>query len=152
MTDSTTTTVSFEVAHDVEIDAPAQKVLDYVSNPQSWPEWMPATHEILSDDRPLMAGERFSERWATRQGEVALEWEVTDRVEPTLWEATTATTFTGPIVARYEVTDLGEGRCRYVRRIVNPARPKAPTAEMVDRMNAEAEICLANIKAATEAS
>ena len=28
--------VPFEMAHDVLIDAPAQLVLDYVSNPQSW--------------------------------------------------------------------------------------------------------------------
>ena len=31
--------VPFEMAHDVLIDAPAQLVLDYVSNPQSWKEW-----------------------------------------------------------------------------------------------------------------
>ena len=75
--------IMFERAHDIEIDAPAAAVLDYVSNPLSWPEWMPATHEILSDDRPLQAGEGFSERWATRQGEVGLEWRVTERIQPT---------------------------------------------------------------------
>ena len=39
--------VPFEMAHDVLIDAPAQLVLDYVSNPQSWKEWcrpMPPRH------------------------------------------------------------------------------------------------------------
>jgi hypothetical protein len=142
--------VRFERAHDIEIDAPAQAVLDYVSNPQSWPEWMPATHEINSDDRPLQAGEGFSERWATRKGEVGLQWRVTERVDPTLWVAETDTPFTGPIVARYEITELGPGRCRYNRRILNPARPKAPTEEMVERIDSEAAICLTNIKANVE--
>lgn len=143
-------TSSFEQSAHVVIEAPAQTVLDYVSNPQSWHEWMPATHEIDSDDRPLLAGETFTERWGTRRGEVGLEWRVTERVDPTLWQAETETPFTGPIVARYEVEAIGPNRCRYVRRIINPARPKAPTPEMVERMEAEAEVCLANIKRFTE--
>lgn len=143
-------TVAFERFHDIEIDAPALAVLDYVSNPQSWPEWMPATHEILSDDRPLQAGETFSERWATRKGEVGLEWTVSERIDPTLWVAETHTPFTGPIIARYEVTELGPDRCRYLRRIVNPARPKAPTDQMVQRIDDEAAVCLANIKSRVE--
>jgi quercetin dioxygenase-like cupin family protein len=145
------TTVRFERAHDIVIEAPALAVLDYVSNPRTWPEWMPATHEIVSDDRPLRAGESFDERWATRQGEVGLAWRVTARTDPSLWVAETETTFTGPIVARYEITELGDDRCRYVRRIVNPDRPKAPTDDMIARIDAEAEICLANIKANVEA-
>ncbi|MCP5029268.1 MAG: SRPBCC family protein [Actinomycetia bacterium] len=150
MTETEAAPTPFERAHDIEIGAPAATVLDYVSNPLSWPEWMPATHEILSDDRPLQAGEGFSERWATRKGEVGLEWRVTERIQPTLWVAETDTPFTGPIVARYEIDELGPDRCRYTRRIVNPARPKAPTDEMVERMDAEASICLANIKRVVE--
>jgi hypothetical protein len=144
------TTVHFERHHHIVIDAPAGVVLDYVSNPQSWPEWMPATHEITSPDRPLRAGETFAERWRTRTGEVDLAWRVTARTDPTLWVAETSTSFTGPIVARYEITELGPERCRYLRRIVNPARPKPPTDEMVARIDDEAQICLDNIKAACE--
>ncbi|MDH4145010.1 MAG: SRPBCC family protein [Acidimicrobiia bacterium] len=145
-----TNTVPFERSHDVVIGAPPEAVLDYVSNPQSWPEWMPATHEILSDDRPLRAGETFSEQWATRQGAVALAWRVTERVDGAVWVAETETPFTGPIVARYTVEPV-DGGCRYTRAIVNPARPKAPTPEMIERMDAEAAQCLANIKANVEA-
>ena len=144
-------TVSVELAPSIEIGAPARVVLDYVSNPQSWPQWMPATHEIASDDRPMLAGETFAERWATRQGEVGLAWRVTERIEGVRWVAETETPFTGPIVCRYEVEALGPDRCRYTRRILNPARPKAPTEEMVQRMRSEADVCLANIKRNTEA-
>ena len=142
----------FELATEIVIDAPPAAVLDYVSNPQSWREWMPATHEIDCPDRPLLAGETFTEQWGTRQGEVQLDWRVTARTDGELWVAETTTPFTGPIVARYEVSAVGPGQCRYVRRIVNPERPKAPTAEMVQRMRDEAEVCLANIKRNVEAA
>lgn len=145
------TTMSFARSHDVLIGAPATVVLDYVSNPQSWPEWMPATHHIDSPDRPLLAGERFEEKWHTRQGEVHLDWLVTERRHGEVWVAETTTPFTGPIVARYTVASVGEG-CRYTRRVENPARPKAPTDAMVERMDAEAALCLANIKRRCEAA
>ena len=46
-----------------------------------------------------------------------------------------------------EATERG---CRYTRTIGNPQRPKAPTADMVQRMHDEAAVCLANIKAGVE--
>ena len=52
---------------------------------------MPATHDMDCPDRPLLAGETFSEKWVTRKGEVGLEWEVTERADPTLWCAATHT-------------------------------------------------------------
>lgn len=143
---------AFELSHDIEIEAPPAAVLDYVSNPQTWPEWMPATHHIDSPDRPMQAGEAFFEKWATRQGEVQLDWRVVDRVDPGAtgrWEAHTTTAFTGPIVCVYTVEATERG-CRYTRTIGNPQRPKAPTAEMVQRMHDEAAVCLANIKAGVE--
>ncbi|MCP3990039.1 MAG: SRPBCC family protein [Actinomycetia bacterium] len=145
-------TTPFEQSADIVIDAPAQRVLDYVSNPQSWCEWMPATHEISSENRPLLAGETFTERWVTRKGEVGLSWRVNLRIDPSLWEAETETPFTGPVIARYEVEELGPDRCRYTRRVINPARPKPPTTEMIQRMEDEAEICLANIKRQLEST
>jgi len=33
--------------HDTLIDAPPEAVFDYVCNPHSWPEWLPASHKIL---------------------------------------------------------------------------------------------------------
>lgn len=138
-------TVPFERSHHIDINAPAATVLDYVSNPKSWPQWMPATHHIDSPDRPMAQGEGFFEKWHTRQGEVQLDWRVALRVEAQCWEAHAHTEFTGPIVARYTVEAVGDG-CRYTRTISNPARPKAPTQDMLTRMDAEAAICLENIK------
>ncbi len=141
---------AFELSDHIDIEAPPAAVLDYVSNPNTWREWMPATHHIEAPDRPLAAGERFYEKWATRQGEVQLDWHVVARVDARRWEAHTATAFTGPIVCVYAVEPTTSG-CRYTRTIINPERPKAPTAEMVERMRDEAGICLANIKANVEA-
>ncbi len=143
-------TAPYERSHDIVIEAPPAAVLDYVSNPNTWREWMPATHHIEAADRPLQAGERFFEKWATRQAEVALEWTVVDRVDGQRWEAHTLTDFIGPIECVYAVVPVGTG-CRYIRTIRNPQRPKPPTAEMLERIDAEAQVCLDNIKRITEA-
>lgn len=139
----------FERSHDVVVEATPDEVLDYVSNPRTWPEWMPATHHIDCPDRPLQAGERFTERWGTSRGEVQLDWSVTEREDGRRWVAEADTTFLGRIVARY-TTEAVAGGTRYTRTIINPARPKAPSAEVVARVDAEAATCLANIKAAVE--
>ncbi len=139
----------FERSHDIVIAAAAGDILDYVSNPNSWPEWIAASHHIDSPDRPLAAGERFRERWRTRTGEVLLDWLVTERVHPRLWVAETHTEFIGPIVVRYEVEPITAG-CRYRRMLINPACPKAPTEDAIRRIDEEAAVCLQNIKRALE--
>jgi hypothetical protein len=98
----------------------------------------------------LTAGERFSERWHTRKGEVLLEWLVTERDHPRLWVAQTRADFIGVIVVRYEV-EPAVGGCRYRRTLINPARHKAPTADMIRRIDEEAAALLHNIKRAVEA-
>jgi hypothetical protein len=145
-----TLTHRFERSHDIIIDAPAAAILDYVSNPNSWPEWIAASHYIASPDRPLQKGEAFRERWATRTGEVLLEWVVSERDHPGLWEARTRADFIGDIIVRYEV-EAAPGGHRYRRTVINPARPKPPTDEMVRRVDEEAALCLQNIKRAVEA-
>ena len=142
-------TVSFERSHDILIDAPPGAVLDYVSNPKSWPAWIAASHHIESADRPLALGETFREKWHIRSGEVWLDWVVT-RAEPDrLWEVEAMTGFIGKIIVRYTCARLG-GRTKYTRTIINPSRPKLPTAEMIQRIDEEAGIALRNIKANVE--
>lgn len=143
--DTVGTLCRFERFHDILIQAAPAEVLDYVSNPNSWPEWIAASHQIESPDRPLQQGETFRERWATRTGEFILEWVVTVRQHPLLWEAQTSTPFTGVIVVRYEI-EPEDGACRYRRCVTNPARPKMPTGDMVERMDEEARVSLQNIK------
>lgn len=139
----------FERSHDIVIEADASAILDYVSNPNSWPEWIAASHEIVSPNRPLITGEKFRERWVTRTGEVQLEWQVTRFESGRLWEASTGTPFTGPIIVRYEIEPAAGGQ-RYRRRVINPARPKMPTDDMIRRMDEEADVCLKNIKTNVE--
>ena len=140
----------FERSHDILIAAPAGDILDYVSNPNSWPQWIAASHHIDSPDRPLVAGDIFHERWHTRTGEALLDWVVTERVHPRLWVAQTQTDFIGTIIVRYEVEPAAGGQ-RYRRTLINPARPKAPTTDMITRVDQEAAVSLANIKRAVEA-
>jgi polyketide cyclase/dehydrase/lipid transport protein len=140
----------FERSHSILVDAAPAEVLDYVANPNSWPEWIAASHQIDAPDRPLVKGERFRERWATRTGEVELNWLVSDNVPARFWVAEADTTFIGKIVARYDV-EVVDGRTRYTRTIRNPARPKPPTEDMVRRIDEEAAVCLQNIKRNVEA-
>lgn len=142
-------TVRFERAHDIVIDAPAGDILDYVSNPNSWPEWIAASHHIESPDRPLQEGETFFEKWHTRTGEVRLDWVVTDRNHPDRWTAETDTNFIGKIVVRYDIEAV-EGGNRFTRTVTNPVRPKPPTEDMVRRIDEEAALSLANIKTNVE--
>lgn len=144
------TTVRFERSHDILVDAPPAEVFGYVTNPHSWPEWISASHEIDSPDRPLVAGDTFREQWMTR-AMVTLDWVVLECDAPRRWVARTATPFTGPIVVQYTCEPVGGGT-RYTRTVRNPARPKAVTAEMLARIDAEAASALANIKANVEAT
>lgn len=137
--------VRFERAHQIVIDALPGAILDYVSNPNSWPEWIAASHHIESPDKPLQTGETFHERWHTRTGEVQLDWVVTERQDPVTWTAETNTSFIGKIVVRYDIEAV-EGGQRFTRTVINPARPKPPTAAMVQRIDEEGQVSLANIK------
>ena len=48
---NSTETFAFERSHNIVIDAPAKAVFDYVTNPQSWPEWLAASHHIDSENQ-----------------------------------------------------------------------------------------------------
>lgn len=140
--------IHFERSHHILIDAAPIEVFDYVSNPRSWPEWIAASHELSSPDRPLKKGETFSEQWMTREL-VTLEWLVLECDPPHRWVAQTGTPFTGPIVVQYTCEPVGNGT-RYTRTVTNPSRPKPVTAPMLERIDAEADTALANIKANVE--
>jgi hypothetical protein len=138
-------TRAFERSHSILIDATPAEVLDYVSNPNTWPEWIAASHEIEAPDRPLAKGETFRENWVTRTGPAALNWRVTDCRPAAYWIAEADTSFIGRIVCRYDVEAV-DGGTRYTRTIRNPARPKPPTDDMIRRIDEEAAVCLQNIK------
>ena len=141
--------VSFERSHDILIDAPPKAVFDYVTNPQSWPEWIKASHRIDSEDRPLTRGETFHETWRIRSGEVPMNWVVEACDSPKLWIVQAETAFMGPIVIQY-TCEAVDGGTRFTRTTRNPARPKPPTDDQLARMDAEAATALGNIKANVE--
>lgn len=145
MTASETETYRFERSTDVLIAASPSRVLDYVSNPNTWPEWLAASHKLESPDRPLVKGDTFREDWHTRSGPAVLEWTVTDSAPASHWVGETHASFTGPIIVRYDVVAEG-GQTRFTRTLINPARPKPMTEEMIARSDKEARIALDNIK------
>jgi predicted metal-dependent enzyme (double-stranded beta helix superfamily)/uncharacterized protein YndB with AHSA1/START domain len=141
-------TVAFERSHDIVVNAPAAAVFDYVTNPQSWPEWIDVSHRVDSADRPLERGETFSEQWFSRHA-VQLDWTVLESDWPRRWVAETHADFLGPIVVRYDF-EPAPGGSRFTRTVGNPARPKPPRAETLARIDAEAAAALGNIKGRVE--
>jgi len=138
----------FERSHSIEIAASQEAVLNYVSNPNTWPEWI-TTHRLESPDRPLVKGDTFREFWATRKGDATLDWKVIDSAPGAFWLGETFASFIGTIQVRYDVERTDEGT-RFTRTMINPNRPKPPTDEMIARMDAEATESLKKIKANVE--
>lgn len=136
--------LAFQRAHTVLIAAKPRDVFDYVTNPKSWPEWLPSSHHIDCDDRPMRFGDTFHEHWSTRTGPVHLDWLVIACEPPRLWIGLTQTPFMGPIVVQYDCVPQ-DGGTLFTRTMRNPARPKMPTSEMIVRMDEEAAFGLANI-------
>jgi uncharacterized protein YndB with AHSA1/START domain len=142
-------TFAFERSHSIVIEAPTKAVFDYVTNPQSWPEWLAASHHIDSENRPLDTGEVFGEKWHIRSGEVSLSWIVRACISPKLWIAQAETDFIGPIVIQYTCEET-DGRTTFTRTVRNPARPKPPTDDQLKRIDDDAAIGLKNIKTNVE--
>jgi uncharacterized protein YndB with AHSA1/START domain len=138
-------THSFQRSHSIVIAAPPERVFDYVTNPKSWPEWLPSSHHIDCENRPMGFGDTFHEHWSTRSGPVNLDWLVLAADRPMLWIGLTQTPFMGPIVVQYDFAKIDDGT-KFTRTLRNPARPKMPNDEMVARMDEEAELGLSNIK------
>lgn len=143
-------THAFQTHLSIIIAAPPAAVFDYVTNPKSWPQWLPSSHHIDCEDRPMGFGDTFHEHWSTRTGPVNLDWLVIACDRPRLWIGLTQTPFMGPIVVQYDCEAVAGG-AKFTRTLRNPARPKAPTAEMIARMNEEAKRGLDAIKANVEA-
>jgi len=140
-----TGTHAFERSHEILIDAKPGEILDYVTNPNSWPEWIMASHHIESPDRPLKTGDTFRELWHTKTGQAELNWKVTDFEAEKFWIGETHTDFIGVIIVRYDVERVGH-QTKFVRTLINPARPKPATDKMIAAIDAEAEASLKNIK------
>lgn len=147
--DATPRTHAFQRSHSIVIAATAERVFDYVTNPRSWPQWLPSSHQIDCEDRPMSFGDRFHEHWSTRTGPVSLDWLVLAADRPRLWIGLTQTSFLGPIVVQYDFAVVDRGTT-FTRTLRNPARRKLPTDEMIARTDQEAELGLRNIKRIVE--
>jgi uncharacterized protein YndB with AHSA1/START domain len=95
--------------NEVIIDAPIQKVYDYVSQPERWHEWHPAS---LSADtgtaKPLKKGDKFSEKIRIYGQETQMSYEVVIASPP--YEFKTA--FTSPLIdgtIHYKLEKQGDG-------------------------------------------
>jgi len=143
-------THAFQRSHSIVIATDPATVFDYVTNPRTWPEWLASSHELECDNRPMRFGDTFREHWSTRTAPVVLDWLVVVCDRPRQWLGITQTEFIGPILVHYMFDPIPEGT-HFTRVMRNPARPKPPTAEMIERMDADSTTGLANIRRLLEA-
>jgi uncharacterized protein YndB with AHSA1/START domain len=71
------------------IQAPPERVFDYVTTPANWPRWHPSSLAVSAGaDHPLAPGEEVTEdfRVSGRRGRVV--WRVTERDAPRRWVIT----------------------------------------------------------------
>jgi hypothetical protein len=68
---------------------------------------------------------------------------------PRLWIGLTHMSAIGPIVVQYVCAEV-DGGTQFTRTVRNPARPKETSAEIVARIDAEAELGLGNIRRVVE--
>jgi uncharacterized protein YndB with AHSA1/START domain len=142
-------TFPFEHRNDIVMAAPAEKIFDYVTNPKSWPEWLPSSHHIDCENRPMRFGDTFHEHWSTRSGRVDLDWVVIACDRPSLWIGLTDTAFISLIVVQYNFEPVSGGT-RFIRTVRNPQRPKPATEDQIRNFDEEAKLGLSNIKAKVE--
>ena len=93
----------------------------------------------------MKRGDTFRELWHTKFGEAQLNWTSTESQEARLRIGETYKPFTGKIIVRYDVESI-EGRKKFTRTLINPARPKPVTEKIVQAIDTEAAESLENIK------
>jgi len=142
-------TVSFRRQHDVLINAPAEAIYDFLSNPNFRPLWRPASAKVEAADRPLTRGETFREEWHLRRGIVVLNWIVLDDEPPNSWTIRADTEFVGPIVIRYCLEPEGDAT-RIIHHVTNPRRPSEPSLEQIQCVDEEIVSGLAALKRQVE--
>jgi len=138
-------TVSFRRQNDVLINAPAEAIYDFLSNPNFRPLWREASRKVESADRSLRRGETFREEWHIRRGIVVLNWVVLDDERPNSWTIRADTDIVGPIVVRYCLEQEGDAT-RCIHHVTNPRRPSGPTPEQIRCIDQEIVSGLAALK------
>lgn len=142
-------TVSFRRQHDVLINAPAEAIYDFLSNPNFRPLWRTASSKVEAADRPLTRGERFREEWRLRRGTMVLDWIVLDDERPNSWTIRADTDLVGPIVIRYCLEQEGDAT-RIIHHVTNPRRPSEPSLDQVRCVDEEIVAGLAALKRQVE--
>lgn len=138
-------TVSFRRQNDVMINAPAEAIYDFLSNPNFRPLWREASRKVEAADRSLRRGETFREEWHIRRGIVVLNWVVLDDERPNSWTIRADTDIVGPIVVRYCLEQEGDAT-RCIHHVTNPRRPSGPTPEQISCIDQEIVSGLAALK------
>ncbi len=74
------------------IDRPIGDVFDYVTEPDNWPKWHPASRSVSGAvDHPLTLGEEVREEFIVAGRPGSCTWVVTRHVFPRLWSIATQT-------------------------------------------------------------
>jgi uncharacterized protein YndB with AHSA1/START domain len=142
-------TVSFRRQHDVLINAPAEAIYDFLSNPNFLPLWRDAARNVEAPDRSLRRGEKFRYEWHIGRGFVTLDWVVLDDERPHSWTIRADTDIVGPIVIRWCLEQEGDAT-RCIHHVTNPRRPSEPSLDQIRNIEQDIVTGLAALKRQVE--
>ncbi|MGH6942755.1 MAG: SRPBCC family protein [Geminicoccaceae bacterium] len=143
------------IASAIVIQAPIEKIFDYVTTPANWPNWHPASLAVGEGaDHPLEVGERVTEDFeaAGRRGRAV--WTVRERAPPHRWVIDGTSEGGGEATITYRLTPEG-GAARFERELVyhmpNLTLAFLNIVVIRRRMAAESAEALRRLKAVLEA-
>lgn len=95
----------------ISIHSPIGAVFDYITTPENWPAWHPASSAVHgSADHSLLISEEVTEEFVAGGRQGSCVWQVTRREAPYLWKITTATPQVRAEIT-YRLTAHGENSC-----------------------------------------
>jgi uncharacterized protein YndB with AHSA1/START domain len=148
----------FFVANRIEFAHPPEAVLDYISTPDNWPTWHPASRRVEgTTDRPLRKGDQVVEYFEAMGFNLVYQWTVHDRIEGRkIWlhgRPMVEGVPHGPLnsIISYSLFPTAAGGTDFVREIEVEETPALASVWDQERFHAQQETALANIKHALDA-
>jgi uncharacterized protein YndB with AHSA1/START domain len=143
------------ILESILINAPIERVYDYVATPANWPKWHPASRGVSPGaDHPLDLGEQVTEEFETAGRRGRAVWTVREREPPHRWVIHGSGETGGDAAITYRLSAEQGGTCferELTYRMPNLTLVLLDFLRIRRRMAAESAEALRRLKAVLEA-